>query len=398
MKGFVYISLFSALIALLLPSCFLGGRKKLNRNVTFWQRDSIPYGTSVALQQLKYIFPEAYIEVSKAAPVLSETGYSLTDSASKMPKAIYLYILPSLYADSSEAYSLLNKAYAGSDVFISASYISPAILSSLRLQQTTNLYRESGDTTALWVINPATGAPDSFHYPGFLEDNYFRKMDTAVTFVLGVNSQGKPNFVRFSYAGGGNIYLHLSPFAFSNFFLLYKQNIRYYENALSFLPETAGYVQWNNYFRARRSNFSALGFLWKQPALKWAILMTIALCCILFFIESRRRQRMIPVISPLRNSSVDFVSTVGRLYFQQKNHKNLAQKMIQHFMDYIRSRYQVSTSALDDNFVQQLARKSGIPEQVWRDLVEHIRDIEYYDSISEQALLELSNKIEQLKT
>lgn len=447
-RAFIHIILLASLPAFFLASCNFAGKKKLNRYVSFWYRDKIPYGADVAYSNLKYIFPDAFIHINKSDPFYpdniddiiedaadsSENLYPEGDSETEMgtggtedtgnvegadgveeadstyaedpaelkspaQKTIHIYMLQALYPDSLEANAILDNAWRGNEVFISASYIGVAILDQLHLKQTGNLYRESGDSITLYLNDPATGAATSYKYPGFLEDNYFNKMDSSVVQVLGTNSEGKANFVKISYESGGNVYVHLSPFAFSNFFLLHKENHDYYEKAFSNLPATASYVSWDDYFRSpsRRQDFSAFSFLMKQEAFRWAIPLIIVLCGIVFFIESKRRQRRIPAIAPLHNSSVDFVNTIGRLYFQQKNHKNLAQKMIAHFLDYIRNRYQVSTSVLDDHFVRKISYKSGIPKEEWEGLVEDIREIGFYDSISEQALLALSARIEKLK-
>lgn len=42
--------------------------------------------------------------------------------------------------------------------------------------------------------------------------------------------------------------------------------------------------------------------------------------------ESKRRQKFIPIIPPLHNSSLDFTETVGLLYFNKSDHSNLAEK------------------------------------------------------------------------
>ena len=58
--------------------------------------------------------------------------------------------------------------------------------------------------------------------------------------------------------------------------------------------------------------------------------MLIALLSIILFIffNAKRRQRIIPIIEPLVNSTVDFTKTIGNLYFQQNNNADLINKKI----------------------------------------------------------------------
>src|SRR5579871_5141807 len=85
--------------------------------------------------------------------------------------------------------------------------------------------------------------------------------------------------------------------------------------------------------------------------LKWAYRIALITVIIFVFFEIKRRQRIIPVIEPLRNSTLDFVRTVGGVYFHQHNNKNIAEKKIQYFFEFIRSHFYLSTVYLDDEFI-----------------------------------------------
>ena len=92
-----------------------------------------------------------------------------------------------------------------------------------------------------------------------------------------------------------------------------------------------------------RESFSALHFILSKRSLRWAFWLTLILLFLLMFlVESKRKQRPIAEIPALRNASEDFVKTVGRLYFQQKNNQNLAAKMVAAFLENIRSTYNLS--------------------------------------------------------
>ena len=93
--------------------------------------------------------------------------------------------------------------------------------------------------------------------------------------------------------------------------------------------------------------------------MKWAFWLLLLLFMLIYLIESKRKERMIPVIAPVRNTSLDFVRTIGRLYYQRKDNLNLANKMSVHFLGHVRSKYNLQTSFLDQEFTDRLTYKSG---------------------------------------
>ena len=120
-------------------------------------------------------------------------------------------------------------------------------------------------------------------------------------------------------------------------------------------------VRWDEYFRhPRYKEFSAFDFLMKNRAFRWALWLLIALFALIFLFESKRKQRQVPIIPPLRNSSVEFVRTIGRLYYQQKNNRNLADKMIVFFMEQVRSKYRLGHTVNDGQFAVRSCRKIRI--------------------------------------
>ncbi len=102
----------------------------------------------------------------------------------------------------------------------------------------------------------------------------------------------------------------------------------------------------------------------KYPPLKWALWLALLLVALYIFSESKRRQRIIPDKPVVRNNSIDFAETLGRLYYLHHNNANLAQKMVQHLLEFIRQHYFLNTSQINAEFISGLARKSGFPGSI----------------------------------
>jgi len=108
----------------------------------------------------------------------------------------------------------------------------------------------------------------------------------------------------------------------------------------------------------------------------------------------RRKQRIIPVISKPRNDSLDFVKTIGRLYHDKGDHKNLVRKMSAYFLEHVRSRYKLATSNLDDEFVKNLHGKTGVNEEEIAEIIQYINSIDTMVEMSDKQLATFHKKLE----
>ncbi len=384
-------------VVLMLATACNINQKKLNRRVTLWRKDKIPYGTYYAYEGMKYIFPDAYIHTNSKSPQsFSEQQNYTGQTATNNRRKAYIIIAPQVLPDRSETNALMNFVSQGNQLFISSFNIGDSLLAYLKINVIAfhNFFTDT-EFLRLSVYSPVTYDSLSFQYPGLAADNFVNSMDTPYTTILGRDAAGRADFVRFTYKGGGAIYLHFAPMAFTNFFLLYKNNKAYYDNVFSYLPTSVNEIIWDDYFRyANRSNFSALQYIFSNKSLRWAFWLMLLLFLVIYVFESRRRQRLVPVVQPPANSSLDFVKTVGRLYYHRKDNSNLVSKMTTHFLDYIRSRYNIPTSVLDDQFTDRLAYKSGYNKEELKSLIYDIKTLHESPALSDEALLALNKKME----
>lgn len=386
---------------------FLGGcssnTKKLDERVSLWRNDKIPYGTFYAYKNLSHIFPLATIETTKKSPDIYK-GLSLGESPEKSApysgESARIIISPQVQPDETEINAMFNYVGAGNHIFISSFSISKALLDSLHLKTALySNYYNLPDSLTVNINHPTTYDSSSFSYPGKALDNFFVEIDTSITNIIGRNEKGEINYVRITYESGGSVNIHLAPMAFTNFFLLHRDNSVYYDNALSYLPNDIGFIQWDDYFRNRTSgnnnSFSKLSAFLSNDVLKWAFWLIVILFAIIYLFESKRKQGIVPVIPPVKNASLDFVKTVGRLYYQRKDNKDLAIKMSAHFLDNVRNRYNLPTSVLNDEFENKLAYKSDYDQKAIHDIVYTIKTLPDQLSITDEELLSFNDKLEK---
>jgi hypothetical protein len=121
----------------------------------------------------------------------------------------------------------------------------------------------------------------------------------------------------------------------------------------------------------------------------------LASAVLFIFFYGRRRQRIIPVIPPLKNSTIEFVETIGNLYYQQKDYKNIAEKKITYFLDHIRNRYLIQTSNFDEETIKKISEKSLMAEGKIKSIFRNIEKIKSSAQISEDDLLNFNYQIEK---
>jgi hypothetical protein len=382
---------FLILFACGLGSCG-GSKKQLNRRVSLSRQDDIPYGTRVAYEELPHLFPDADITINRSSAT------NLSSGVQENAKKALIAITPYFGADSLEVQALMGFVGDGNQVFISATRVSEYLLHNLSIRATMSQgFGDDPDSLKVGVIGPTDQEYKTFAYPGDSYDNWITALDSQYTTILGRDGRGHADFIRIGYKGGGAIYLHFAPLAFSNFFLLHKKNIAYYENALSYIPSSVKNVIWDDYYRYEHShgNFSALQYIFRNPALTWAFWLLLLLFALIYIFDSRRRQREIPVIPPLSNTSLDFVRTIGRLYFQRRDNHNLASKMVIHFLDQVRTRYHLPVAALDESFVDRLAYRTGYPKQALVPLVQYMQELPAIAYVSDEDLLQFHRQLEE---
>ncbi|MGB5528331.1 MAG: hypothetical protein WBQ32_00015, partial [Ignavibacteriaceae bacterium] len=106
-------------------------------------------------------------------------------------------------------------------------------------------------------------------------------------------------------------------------------------------------------------------------------------------------QRVIPIIPPLRNTTVEFVETVGNLYYQQKDFKNIAEKKISYFLDFIRNKYFIKTGSFDEETIRKISDKSSLSIGKLNSIFREIEKINRSQKITEEDLININYHLEK---
>ncbi len=387
--------------------------KPLDWSPTFANKDKIPYGTYVLFDQLPRLLGtdsiatvrrSAYRQLTgDAAPAFAAPPGAPADSAQApedstdvtATRANYLFVNNEFSATAADTRALLRFVARGNDVFIAAEEIGKRLRDTLRFR-TADARRLPGrapeaDSVEVQFTNPALGGV-RYRLPGPLARTHLVIKAGRAGRTLATDAQGRAVFVRLDY-GAGHFYLCSVPLAFTNYYLLRPRAAGFAAGALAYLPARRAW--WDEFQKqGPLGEQSLLRVLLAHEALRGAYYLTLLGALLFVLVEARRRQRVIPVVRPLPNTTLLFTRTVAGLYRQGRNHALIAEKKVALFLDYLRVRFHETRPDLgDDAFREQLSQKAGLPRARVDELLRLVNFARTAPQINDRALLQLSRAI-----
>lgn len=354
---------------------------------SYLKEDKIPFGLYVLNKEYQSLFPETRIETSRL-PVYN----TLKDK--KRKNTNYLMVAGAVNIDESDYQELVKFMKDGNHVFIAAFDVGDYLKDTLNLDINSAFnYRKKKDIPINFV-NPALKANPAYVFDKGLGDLYFSKLDTSRAIVLGRNEKGEANFVRYNF-GKGALFLLPNPQLFSNYALLSPKGAEYAAKALSYLPLAKTTIWDEKNTKGNEGDESLLRVLFKHEQLRWAYYLSIIGLLVFVIFEMKRRQRIIPIIPQLTNSSVDFVRVVGKVYYQQRDNRDIASKKISYLFEFIRTAFRLKTSEIDEELINAVLLKSNGNEQDIRHLFATIEEINKPGRVTDHQLITLNKLIEK---
>lgn len=365
----------------------------VNWTPSYTNKDKIPLGT--------FVFYESWKDQKKEQ--IDEIRIPPYEYLNSSPKSgIYFFLNNYVNFDDNELEHLLNWVSEGNDLFISAYDFGTNLADTLGIELAS--YIEGEDFRSrprLNFVNPEIELEEDLEFDHDLPAVFFKKVDTTENIVLGTAAFGetkkdkKINFIKTAF-GKGQIFLHSTPQAFSNYFLLKRENYRYNEALLSYLNESQ--VLWDSYYKSGKSFFtSPLYILLNNRPLKWAYYFVLISAILFILFEGKRKQRTIPVVEPPSNKSYEFTDTISQLYLEKGKFHELGLKKISLFMEYIRTNYRLDTSKINDEFFKDLSEKSENDIEETKKLFERIFNFQERRYSDKKSFFELTTHINTFK-
>lgn len=367
--------------------------KELNWRPSYSVDNKIPLGLYVLNEETPNLFKGDTIEKISTSPY--EYFNKLYDYVNNRyaSQGTYLNIYPSNDIDRASAKELLNYAAHGNTVLLSMNEFPEVILDTLGLS-----IKELNPVDSLALTFDKNGANKYWYKEGH-GHTYFDSLATSNDSISILGYQHTkdtvvPNYVQAKF-GYGRIVLHTQPQVFTNYYLLTKNTYRYAEAVAAKIPTGTLIWQVGN-ATAQNRDTSLTNFL-EQPAFSSFWYLGLLALIIFIFFNARRRQRIVPVIHPVVNTTVDFTKTIGNLYFQEGNHHTIIDKKIIYFLEKVRTEYLIDTYSLDDAFIERLHQKTGKNIQDIQQAVSLIKKHRQQIFSSEADVVTINNAIEKLR-
>jgi hypothetical protein len=362
--------------------------KATARKYPFKKTDKGPFGTYVLYDQLPVLFPDATVKTNYSSP------------QSFMSKTIYgtnAYFVVALYAGFPDKSldALKDFVDKGNVLFISAYFLDEELEKWLGIKMNYNFSKiDRNESIGVWNT-------DSLQY------DYFNIGHGAITFlsydslksdysVSGRNDKGRVTCLTIK-RGSGFVVIHCEPYMFSNYHLIKKGTKAYSEILFSSLPGPVSTIYWDEYTKSsgEMGDAEPLRFIFTQPALRNAFLWAVAGLLLVVFLSFKRKQKAIPLITPLVNTSLDMVRTISDLYFFSRKNEVIAKKKIAHFTEYLKNRYNIFTGLPADDYWNAVQLRSGMKEEdikTLRRMVELYKGGEY--TVTDTELITLNQLID----
>lgn len=380
-----YIFILASLIVLLFLIEFFSA-PEIDWSLSYSREHKKPFGSYVVYELLPNIFPQKQIEM---IDIPFYNAYKRIDEQ----KSNYFIINNEVNFDKLDSEKLLEYIYNGNTVFIAAQEISGEFADSLNIV-TAPLLRIS-DSLFTNFVNPHLKSDEMYIFKTAGLQFYFTSFDTSRTQILGRDQYGNVNFIKMDL-GQGTLLLNTNPTIFTNYNILSDINYRYIETAFSYIALNKTF--WDEYYKIGRSlSQTPLRYILNREALKWAYYLALFSIILFLIFEGKRKQRLIPIIEPLRNTSDEFVDTIGNLSYYYGDHKRLVQNKVKYFLENLRIKYYLDTNELSGEFSELVARKSGVKPETVKKLFDFIQLLNLKENITEEEVLLLNQYMESFQ-
>ncbi|MBI1837832.1 MAG: hypothetical protein HYR91_11275 [Flavobacteriia bacterium] len=375
-----------------------------NWNRKYLTQDKDPYGLYVFNSLLK-------THVDDNHRVHSIYKWKDHDSLlKKNEKATYIFIGNNLELLDSEIDTLLSEVNEGADLMLSFYDLTSNIYNRLfnyvgfdyDYADSVIVYTEKDQMTMFQVYQKDTLA---MKWEGFdplaIKDTLF---DTLSSFME------MPNFIRIN-RGKGHIFLHANPQFYMNYQVLRNDGFEYaaftinefsvqknvywleigrkkeivYSNNTNSADSTLNGNGKNN-----KRDDSLLQLLFKNQALRWALLLTLFGFILFLVFRSKRYNPVIPILPKNRNVTTAYAETITSIYFQNHSPYGLLKVQRKNFYHAILKHFYIDlTKRNEDKEIILLSEKSNVPIDELKAILQLIETKDSFD-VNEQYIAKVS--------
>lgn len=287
---------------------------------------------------------------------------------------------------------ILKNVEKGSDALIISDFFHSKISDSLKFYNAYGNYEDQ----SIYKLTDEKFKSDSIVLDKLPTGKSFSSVSKNHLILGAETSENKyANFLKINH-GKGHLFLHTEPLILTNYYLLKPGNERYVQDVFSYLPERETiWFSGNN--QKKSVSTSPMRFILSQPALKYSWWLLLGGLLLFVFFNAKRKQRIVPIIEPLPNKSVEFVKSIGNLYLQEGDFHDMMAKKAQYFLNRVRMDLLIDTNSLDEKFQEKLHLKTGISKDKIAEATKLLLDAQNpYSSVIKDDLVRMNNLLDQI--
>jgi hypothetical protein len=357
-KNFKIYAIIFIIVMVILALLEVNKKEMTDWRKNFDVNEKSPFGLFVFNQEIKDLFKNN----------LKKTGESPFDYYNKNKKSPHNILVIENDIDVPSWKKILDEVSKGSDAVLIVSRMPKDISDSIGFYDSELSFEEQN----VLKLTDKKYQNDFIKLDKFPSGRGFTYIKPNVE-VLGKTVEAKnddqANFIKVKF-GKGIIYVHSEPLFLTNYYLLKPGNVKYAQDVFSYLDnkETIWFVE----HHTKESRFF-MRFILSKPALKYAWWVFLGSLVLFIFFNAKRKQRIVPIVEPLRNTSVDFVKSIGNLYLQEGDFHDMMAKKAQYFLNKVRLDLLIDTQHLDEEFAKKLQLKTGKTMEMINEAISFIK-------------------------
>jgi len=392
--------------------------KEFSWEATYSKNDKQPFGC--------FIFDDVLSSSMKGKySVSNETFYQMNNDSANRPKAI-LIVSDYIFMDSLQYESMISLLRKGYKIMFASTDFSPYLIDSLRIEAHNSYFsndemklmtRQIRQRNPLSLCDSALSRKVYMFFPQLCED-YFSGIDAIEpklrdesadkrkhtwisklpSTVLARNKEQFP--VAFSKkVGKGELFMVSTPLIFTNYGMLDEDNASYIFSILSYMKGLP-LVRYETHSADYAEKESPLRYFISQPPLRWSIYFTLFTLILFMCFTAKRRQRVIPVIKPPMNNTLDFVKMIGTLYYQKKDHLGLLRKKRIYFAQILKreTNIDIDEEKLTMDLCHRLSNKTGMEAEKIYKTLKDLELLDYDMPIDEKTLKDYIDRMNEIIT
>ena len=158
-------------------------------------------------------------------------------------------------------------------------------------------------------------------------------------------------------------------------------------------------VVWDEFsksaFIPKNTTANPMAYILLQDSLRYAWWLLLVSVVLYSFFTAKRKQRVVPVLEPKTNTSMEFVSAIAKLHYENAYHRDIAKKRIKYFFYFIKARYGLTTQILSEPYLIRLSEKSSLGRQDIEAVALEFERAEKSRSYDATMLVDFQNALER---